>query len=88
MKAGTSKKRPPPPQQPLAANPPKHHAISQEEEFLDEDVFLDETLVSEDQDSLILRDLEERQALATRLSKWVRPPLSDSFVSQSRSVGE
>ncbi|KAF3440626.1 hypothetical protein FNV43_RR18910 [Rhamnella rubrinervis] len=86
MKAGTSKKRAPPPQQPPAANPPKYHAISQEDEFLDEDVFLDETLVSEDQDALILRDLEERQALATRLSKWLRPPLSDSFVSQSRSV--
>lgn len=89
MNNGGSRKRPPPTpqQQPSPANPPKHHAASQEEEFLDEDVFLDETLI-EDEDSLILRDLEERQALASRLSKWARPPLSDAYVSSSRNVGQ
>ncbi|TKY73810.1 DNA polymerase delta catalytic subunit [Spatholobus suberectus] len=83
MSNNASRKRPAAPSQP----PPAKQAImSQEEEFMDEDVFLDETLVSEDEESLILRDIEERQALATRLSKWTRPPLSSDYVSQSRSV--
>ncbi|KAF4377123.1 hypothetical protein F8388_017527 [Cannabis sativa] len=85
MNKGGSRKRPPPPPQISPANPPKQQATSQEEEFLDEDVFLDETLI-EDEDSLILRDLEDRQALASRLSKWVRPSLSDDYVSGSRNV--
>ncbi|XP_048335093.2 DNA polymerase delta catalytic subunit isoform X2 [Ziziphus jujuba] len=90
MNKGSGRKRPPPSTQQNAspANPPpKHHAgASLEDEFLDEDVFLDETLISEDQESLILRHLQDRQALASRLSKWVRPPLSDSYLSQSQSV--
>nr|O48901.1 RecName: Full=DNA polymerase delta catalytic subunit [Glycine max]AAC18443.1 DNA polymerase delta [Glycine max] len=60
--------------------------MTQEEEFMDEDVFINETLVSEDEESLILRDIEQRQALANRLSKWTRPPLSAGYVAQSRSV--
>ncbi|XP_004502958.1 DNA polymerase delta catalytic subunit [Cicer arietinum] len=85
MNKNTSRKRaaaaPAPPQQ-----PPTKQALSQEDEFLDEDVFLDETLISEDEESAILRDIEQRQALATRLSKWTRPPLSQDYISQSRSI--
>ncbi|KAJ1391480.1 Ribonuclease H-like superfamily [Sesbania bispinosa] len=76
------KRQAPPPPQPS----PARQALSQDEEFVDEDVFLDETLVSEDEESLILRDIEQRQALASRLSKWTRPPLSSEYLSQSRSV--
>ncbi|KAL2330074.1 hypothetical protein Fmac_017655 [Flemingia macrophylla] len=42
---------------------------------MDEDVFLDETLISTNEKSI-----------ATRLSKWTRPPLHADYVSQSRSV--
>ncbi|XP_041004890.1 DNA polymerase delta catalytic subunit isoform X2 [Juglans microcarpa x Juglans regia] len=83
-KNGNTRKRPPPPPQPSQAQTPKHHAASQEDDFLDEDVFLDETLLLEDEE--ILRDIEDRRALAARLSKWSRPPLSDAYVSQSRSI--
>uniref|UniRef100_A0A2N9HA95 DNA polymerase n=1 Tax=Fagus sylvatica TaxID=28930 RepID=A0A2N9HA95_FAGSY len=81
-----NRKRPaPPPQKPSpAAQAPKHHAASQEDEFVDEDIFLDETLLLEDEE--ILRDLEDRRALASRLSKWVRPPLSDAYISHSRNI--
>ncbi|KAJ1401242.1 Ribonuclease H-like superfamily [Sesbania bispinosa] len=80
-KANRKRQAPPPPQP-----SPARQALSQDEEFVDEDVFLDETLVSEDEESLILRDIEQRQALASRLSKWTRPPLSSEYLSQSRSV--
>ena len=36
----------------------------------------------------ILRDIEDRHAVTCRLAKWTHPPLSDTYVSQSRSVGE
>ncbi|KAL2325647.1 hypothetical protein Fmac_024705 [Flemingia macrophylla] len=49
--------------------------MTQEEKFMDEEVFLDETLLSTNEKSL-----------ATRLSKWTRPPLHADYVSQSRSV--
>ena len=83
-----NRKRPaPPPQKPSpAAQAPKHHAASQEDEFVDEDIFLDETLLLEDEE--ILRDLEDRRTLASRLSKWVRPPLSNAYISHSRSIRE
>ncbi|KAB1210534.1 DNA polymerase delta catalytic subunit [Morella rubra] len=81
---GSTRKRPPPPQQPSLAQTPKHQATSQEDEFVDEDVFIDETLILEDEE--ILRDIEERQALTSRLAKWARPPLSNAYVSQSRSI--
>lgn len=84
MSNNASRKRPAPPSQP----PPTRQALSQEEEFVDEDVFLDETLISEDEESLILRDIEQRQSLASRLSKWTRPPLSSEYLSQSRSIRE
>ncbi|KAL5192349.1 DNA polymerase delta catalytic subunit [Glycine soja] len=79
----SQKRAPPPPSQPP---PAKQALMTQEEEFMDEDVFINETLVSEDEESLILRDIEQRQALANRLSKWTRPPLSAGYVAQSRSV--
>lgn len=90
MNNGYGRKRPPPPaQQPSLANPPaKIQATSQEDEFLDEDVFLEESLLHEDEEYLILRDLEERQGLADRLAKWGRPRLSDEYVSQSRNIGQ
>ncbi|KAG5035881.1 hypothetical protein JHK87_010791 [Glycine soja] len=84
MSNNASRKRAPtPPSQPP---PAKQALMTQEEEFMDEDVFINETLVSEDEESLILRDIEQRQALANRLSKWTRPPLSAGYVAQSRSV--
>ncbi|XP_023518307.1 DNA polymerase delta catalytic subunit [Cucurbita pepo subsp. pepo] len=84
MNKGSGRKIRPPPQNPSPAPPAKHQALSQEEDFVDEDVFLDENLL--DEDALILRDIEERQALASRLSKWTRPPLSQEYVSQSKSI--
>lgn len=82
--SNNSRKRPAAPLQP----PPAKHALSQEEEFMDEDVFLDETLITEDEESIILRDIEQRQALASRLAKWTRPPLSSDYISQSCSIRE
>ncbi|KAF3971356.1 hypothetical protein CMV_005041 [Castanea mollissima] len=88
MSSNTRKRpAPPPPKKPSpAAQTPKHHAASQEDEFVDEDVYLDEdeALILEDEE--ILRDIEDRRAIACRLAKWTRPPLSDAYVSQSRSV--
>lgn len=58
-----------------------------EVEEIDEDVFLEETLIhEEEQDALILRDIEQREALTSRLSKWARPPLSHSYTSQSQAI--
>ncbi|KAK7334608.1 hypothetical protein VNO80_26368 [Phaseolus coccineus] len=71
---------------PLQPPPAKQALMTQEEEFMDEDVFIEQTLVSEHEESMILRDIEQRQALAARLSKWTRPPLSADYVAQSRSV--
>ncbi|GMH07696.1 hypothetical protein Nepgr_009536 [Nepenthes gracilis] len=81
MNNGVGKKRPAA-QQPSPVQE-KHHATMEEEE-LDEDVFLDETLI--DEESSILHDIEERRALARRLAKWARPPLSQSYSSQSQSI--
>ncbi|KAA3486830.1 DNA polymerase delta catalytic subunit [Gossypium australe] len=93
-KGGNPRKRPPPPSSHQPSPASKHQATtptpappSTEEDFVDEDVFFDETLMGEeDVESLILRDFEERQALASRLSKWARPTLSDAYISQSRSI--
>ncbi|XP_058756521.1 DNA polymerase delta catalytic subunit-like [Vicia villosa] len=82
MNKSNARKRPAPPSQ----QPPTKQALAPEDEFVDEDVFLDETLISEDEESAILRDMEQRQALAARLSKWTRPPLSQDYVSQSCSI--
>lgn len=82
---GSTRKRPPPTPQPPNPSPAvKHQAITPtvDEEFLDEDVFLDETLIAEDEENLN----KERQVLTSRLSKWARPKLSDGYVSQSQSI--
>lgn len=104
--SASARKRPPTSQHPSpAAHPPKHQATAPppppraprpplDEEFLDEDVYLDETLIpcdgdgDDDEESLILRDIEERQGLASRLARWARPPLSGAYVSQSKNIGE
>ncbi|KAK8542673.1 hypothetical protein V6N13_136771 [Hibiscus sabdariffa] len=93
-KGGNPRKRLPPPSSYQPSPATKHQATaptppppSTEEDFVDEDFFLDETLMGEEEvESLILRDLEEREAFASRLSKWARPPLSDAYISQSRSI--
>ncbi|KAJ9704128.1 hypothetical protein PVL29_005424 [Vitis rotundifolia] len=87
MPATTATKKRPQPPQPSPSQPqPKHQASSSPlaEEDLDEDVFLDETLILEDEH--ILRDIEDRRALASRLSKWARPPLSSAYLSSSQSI--
>ncbi|CAK9171492.1 unnamed protein product [Ilex paraguariensis] len=87
MNNGKSRKRPPPPT-PQAPSPQlpqqKQHAAMEEEE-MDEDVFLDETLLYEEE-AEVLRDLEDRQALSLRLRKWKRPELSQAYLSQSQSI--
>ncbi|CAL5368804.1 unnamed protein product [Camellia sinensis] len=70
-------------QQPPQQQPQKHRA-AMEEEDMDEDVFLDETLYEEE--SQVLRDMEEQQALSSRLFKWKRPALSQPYQSQSQSI--
>ncbi|KAH9717338.1 DNA polymerase delta catalytic subunit [Citrus sinensis] len=86
---GSARKRPPP--TPKESWPNKQQATTPttpviDDEFLDEDVFLDETLLPEDEESLILRDIEQRQDFASRLAKWARPPLSSAYVSQRQSI--
>lgn len=89
-RAGNSKKRPPP-STTLPAG--KHRATGTtpspspiagtlEDEFVDEDVFADEV----DEESLILRDMEEREALSARSSTWARPPLSPAYLANSQSI--
>ncbi|GAY66238.1 hypothetical protein CUMW_247140 [Citrus unshiu] len=86
---GSARKRPPP--TPKESWPNKQQATTPttpviDDEFLDEDVFLDETLLPEDEESLILRDIEQRQDFASRLAKWARPPLLSGYVSQCQSI--
>ncbi|KAJ8765388.1 hypothetical protein K2173_012085 [Erythroxylum novogranatense] len=71
-----------PPQTPQPPPPTKHQAISPngDEEFVDEDVFLEETLIAQDEENLMLRDV------ASRIDKWTRPALSSGYVSQSLSI--
>lgn len=52
-----------------------------EEEELDEDVFLEETLLQYEEEE------SQHRALADRLAKWKRPPLSQSYQSQSQNIG-
>lgn len=51
-----------------------------EEEELDEDVFLEETLLQYEEEE------SQHRALADRLAKWKRPPLSQSYQSQSQNI--
>lgn len=57
-----------------------------EEEDLDEDVFLEETLLQYEEDSQVLRELEESNAINERLQKWKRPPLSQAYIAQTQSI--
>ncbi|XP_058186536.1 DNA polymerase delta catalytic subunit [Rhododendron vialii] len=93
MNNGSSKKRPSPASAPATHPPPqqqhqkKHHLAMEEEEEMDEDVFLDETLLHDmEESSQLLRDMEEREALASRLSKWKRPALSPAYLSHSKNI--
>lgn len=86
MNNGKSKKRGA--QSAPAKTPPqKQHATTEieEDEMLDEDVFLDETLLYEEE-ALLLRDMEEREAIALRLAKWKRPAVSQAYLSQSTNI--
>nr|CAD1836873.1 unnamed protein product [Ananas comosus var. bracteatus] len=63
-----------------APSPPPHGGAAMEEEMMDEDVFIEEALLEEaEEELLLLRD----EALSSRLSKWKRPPLPESYLSQS-----
>lgn len=86
MNNGGGRKRPAT-ETPPSAPTPKHLAAMEEEEF-DEDVFLEETLIDEDysEESLILRDMEEREAVASRTSKWSRPAVGEAYRGQNRSI--
>lgn len=95
MNGNNNNRRKRPPSTPAPHQPPssKQQTVTPatsnvDEEFVDEDVFLDETLLPEDEESLILRDIKQRQAFASRLSKWARPPLSPFYVSQSQNISE
>ncbi|XP_019162710.1 PREDICTED: DNA polymerase delta catalytic subunit [Ipomoea nil] len=85
MSSGNPRKR----QQSAPAPSPqlqKKQQAAVEEEDVDEDIFLEETLLQYDEDSQVLRELEEQSALAERLRKWKRPQLSQAYLSQSQSV--
>ncbi|KAK4416654.1 DNA polymerase delta catalytic subunit [Sesamum alatum] len=76
---GNARKRQQPPTSATPSPQLKHQAVMEEEE-LDEDVFLEETLLQyEEEDS-------QRRALAERLAKWKRPALSPSLLSQSQNI--
>ncbi|XP_031129321.1 DNA polymerase delta catalytic subunit [Ipomoea triloba] len=85
MSSGNPRKRP---QSAPAPSPQlqKKQQAAVEEEDVDEDIFLEETLLQYDEDSQVLRELEEQSALAERLRKWKRPQLSQAYLSQSQSV--
>ncbi|XP_058089815.1 DNA polymerase delta catalytic subunit isoform X2 [Magnolia sinica] len=95
MQNGSSSKRraPPPPSAPNASKrfqpqqqqqrPQSTVTMAEDEEMMDEDVYLEETLL---QDEEFLHDEEALRALSSRLSKWKRPPLPPSYVSQSQSI--
>ncbi|KAH7681090.1 DNA-directed DNA polymerase protein [Dioscorea alata] len=66
-----------------AGQQPRPAAI--EDEMMDEDVFLEESIMKYEEDEealLLLRD----EALASRLSRWKRPPLISSFTPSSNSI--
>ncbi|CAH9062009.1 unnamed protein product [Cuscuta europaea] len=85
MKAANARKRPPSAVTPSPQQQQKkqHAAV---EEDVDEDIFLEETLLQYDEDTQVLRELEEKHALAERLCKWKRPQLSQAYLSQSQSI--
>lgn len=77
------------PAAPSPMNPPKKAHPQEEEDEMDEDVYLDETLVRvHDEEEMILRDSQVFESLAACLSRWKRPPLSQAYLSHSQAVGE
>lgn len=53
---------------------------------MDEDVFLEETLLKYEEDEEALLSLRD-EAHSSRLSKWRRPTLSSGYLSSSQSIG-
>ncbi|CAH9112554.1 unnamed protein product [Cuscuta epithymum] len=85
MKAANARKRPPSAVTPSPQQQQKKQHATVEED-VDEDIFLEETLLQYDEDTQVLRELEEKHAIAERLCKWKRPPLSQAYLSQSQSI--
>ncbi|CAL9046643.1 unnamed protein product [Musa banksii] len=99
MSGGNAKRRGGPPPAP-ASNPSKRfqagsqnpqtpqqplNGVAAEEDMMDEDVFLEETLLRYEEDEeavLLLRD----EAFSSRLSRWRRPALSLSHLSGCESI--
>ena len=66
--------------------PPPPAAAAAEEDMMDEDVFLDESILAEDEAALLM--LQRDEALASRLARWKRPALpADLAAGCSRTVG-
>lgn len=65
---------------------PQQRNMAVEDEMMDEDVFLEETLLKyeEEEEALLLL---RHEMLSSRLAKWKRPPLSQPYLSFSQSVG-
>lgn len=77
------------PAAPSPMNPPKKAHPQEEEDEMDEDVYLDETLLRvHDEEEIILRDSQVFESLAACLSRWKRPPLSQAYLFHSQAVGE
>ncbi|KAK3118063.1 hypothetical protein QOZ80_9BG0693720 [Eleusine coracana subsp. coracana] len=58
---------------------------AEEEDMMDEDVFLDEAILAEDEAALLM--VQRDEALASRLSRWKRPALpADLVAGCSRAV--
>ncbi|WOK97364.1 DNA polymerase delta catalytic subunit [Canna indica] len=69
--------------QPQPQQQPPRDGVAAEDEMMDEDVFLEDTLYEADEEALLLlRD----EALSSRLCKWRRPALSPSYLSGSESI--
>ncbi|XP_020676528.1 DNA polymerase delta catalytic subunit [Dendrobium catenatum] len=66
-------------------SPPLNVINEMEDDLMDEDIFLEETLLKYEEDEEALR-LAEDEALASRLSKWKRPALSPSYLSSSMNI--
>ncbi|RLM70109.1 DNA polymerase delta catalytic subunit [Panicum miliaceum] len=65
--------------------PPPTAAAAEEEDMMDVDVFLDESILAEDEAALLM--LQRDEALASRLARWKRPALpADLATGCSRPV--
>ncbi|XP_076949772.1 DNA polymerase delta catalytic subunit-like [Bidens hawaiensis] len=84
MNNNNSSRKRPAQQPPVPPKPSKHYVSTEEDEYMDEDVFIEESLV--DEDELILRDMEEREALVNRLEKWKRPAVCPGYQSHSQNI--